>query len=192
MRRMIVGYFLFVPALFAQMTMPMPADQKPAAMPDCAAMMQKETAMQQHMANMNAKLQTLVDDMNKAKGSARIEKMEAVINELVTQRAMMQKETAMQQHMANMNAKLQTLVDDMNKAKGSARIEKMEAVINELVTQRAMMQKEMMDMQPQMMEHMMAHMQSAMMKGMADTMSSCPMMQQRSSPTPPPGAEPKH
>jgi hypothetical protein len=142
MRRMIVGYFLFVPALFAQMTMPMPADQKPAAMPDCAAMMQKENAMQQHMADMNTKLQTLVDDMNKAKGSARIERMEAVINELVTQRAMMQ--------------------------------------------------KEMMDMQPQMMQHMMAHMQSAMMKGMADAMSNCPMMQQRSSPTPPPGAEPKH
>ncbi len=142
MRWMMVGYFLFVPALFAQMTMPMPADQKPAAMPDCAAMMQKENAMQQHMADMNAKLQTLVDDMNKAKGSARIEKMEAVINELVAQRAMMQ--------------------------------------------------KEMMDMQPQMMQHMMAHIQSAMMKGMADAMSSCPMMQQRSSSTPPPAAEPKH
>jgi TolA-binding protein len=145
MRRLIGGFslmLLFVPALFAQMTMPMPADQKPAAMPDCAAMMQKENAMQQHMADMNAKLQRLVDDMNKAKGSARIEKMEAVINELVTQRAMMQ--------------------------------------------------KEMMDMQPQMMQHMMAHMQSAMMKGMADAMSSCPMMQQRNSPAPPPAAEPKH
>jgi hypothetical protein len=95
MRRMIGGFSLMllcVPALFAQMTMPMPADQKPVAMPDCAAMMQKENAMQQHLADMNAKLQTLVNDMNKAKGSARIDKMEAVLNELVAQRAMMQKE----------------------------------------------------------------------------------------------------
>lgn len=95
MKRMMIVFsltLLFVPALFAQMTMPMPADQKPAAMPDCAAMMQKSDAMKQHMADMNAKLQTLVADMNKSKGSARIDKMEAVINELVSQRSMMQKE----------------------------------------------------------------------------------------------------
>ena len=36
--------------------------------------------------------QTLVDDMNKARGSAKTEKMAAVINELVSQRSMMQKE----------------------------------------------------------------------------------------------------
>lgn len=108
MMKQMTGGFLFmllcVPALLGQMTMPMPADQKPAAMPDCAAMMQKENAMQQHMADMNAKLQALVNDMNSAKGSARIDKMAAVINELVTQRGMMQKEMMdmqpqMMQHM---------------------------------------------------------------------------------------------
>jgi len=57
-----------------------------------AAMMQKADAMKQHMADMNAKLQTLVDDMNKSRGSAKVDKMQAVINELVSQRSMMQKE----------------------------------------------------------------------------------------------------
>lgn len=93
MKRMIVAFslsLLFVPALFAQM--PMPADHKAESMPDCAAMMQKGDAMKQHMADMNAKLQTLVDDMNKSKGSAKVDKMQAVINELVSQRSMMQKE----------------------------------------------------------------------------------------------------
>ena len=106
MKRMMVGFSLVLLCLplVAQMTMPMPANQKPAAMPDCAAMMQSQQAMQQHMADMNAKLQSLVDEMNKAKGSARIDKMQAVINELVTQRAMMQKEMMtmqpqMMQHM---------------------------------------------------------------------------------------------
>jgi hypothetical protein len=108
MKRMLIGasvlVFLLVPGLFGQMTMPMPADQKSPAMPDCAAMMQQRDAMQKHMAEMDAKLQTLVDDMNKAKGSARVDKMAAVINELVAQRAMMQKQMAemqpkMMQHM---------------------------------------------------------------------------------------------
>ncbi len=99
MKRMIVFGLMLVlaPALFAQMTMPMPADQKPAAMPDCAAMMKSKDAMKQHMAEMNAKLQTLVDDMNKAKGSAKTERIAAVINEMVAQRSMMQKEMAAMQ-----------------------------------------------------------------------------------------------
>jgi len=90
MKRMIVGFtlaLLCVPALFAQM----PADQKPAMMHDCAAIMQQHEAMQKHMAEMDAKLQSLVDEMNKAKGSARVDRMAAVITELVAQRAMMQK-----------------------------------------------------------------------------------------------------
>lgn len=91
MKRMFSGIalaLLCVPALFAQM----PPGQKPAMMPDCAAMMQQHEAMQKHMAEMNAKLQTLVDEMNAAKGSARVDKTAAVVNELVAQRAMMQKE----------------------------------------------------------------------------------------------------
>ena len=91
MNRTIVGFALAlfcVPALFAQM----PDPQKSAMMPDCAAMMQQHEAMQKHMAEMDAKLQTLVDDMNKAKGSAKVDKTAAVINELVGQRAMMAKQ----------------------------------------------------------------------------------------------------
>jgi hypothetical protein len=91
MKRTIVGFalaLLCVPALFAQM----PDAQKPAMMPDCAAMMQEHEAMQKHMAEMDSKLQGLVDDMNKAKGSARIDKTAAVINELVAQRSMMAKQ----------------------------------------------------------------------------------------------------
>ncbi len=91
MKQMICSFalaLLVVPALFAQM----PPGDKPAAMPDCAAMMQQHEAMQKHMAEMDAKLQGLVDEMNKAKGAAKSDKMAAVINELVAQRAMMQKQ----------------------------------------------------------------------------------------------------
>ncbi len=91
MKRMICGFamaLLCVPALFAQM----PPAPQPAAMPDCAAMMQQHEAMQKHMAEMEAKLQGLVDEMNKTKGAAKSDKIAAVINELVAQNAMMHKE----------------------------------------------------------------------------------------------------
>lgn len=91
MKRMIGGLALAVlltPALFAQM----PADEKPAMKHDCAAMMQKHEAMQKHMAEMDVKLQGLVDEMNKAKGSAKVDKTAAVVTELVAQRSMMQKQ----------------------------------------------------------------------------------------------------
>src|SRR6185369_12880895 len=91
MKRILSGIaltLLCVPALFAQM----PPGQKPAMMPDCAAMMQQHEAMQKHMAKMNAKLQTLVDEMNAAKGSARVDKTATVVTELVAQRAMMEKD----------------------------------------------------------------------------------------------------
>jgi len=91
MKRILSGIalaLLCVPALFAQT----PEAPKPAMMPDCAAMMQQHETMQKHMAEMNAKLQPLVGEMNAAKGSARIDKTAAVVNELVAQRAMMQKE----------------------------------------------------------------------------------------------------
>ncbi|HUP60915.1 MAG TPA: hypothetical protein VNA69_10900 [Thermoanaerobaculia bacterium] len=90
MKRMILVFgvaFLLAPALVAQM----PAGEKPATM-DCAAMMQQHDAMQKHMAEMDAKLQTLVADMNKAKGSAKVDKTAAVVTELVAQRSMMQKQ----------------------------------------------------------------------------------------------------
>ncbi len=78
---------LFVPSLFAQM-----AGMDKPAMHDCAAMMQQHNAMQAHMAEMNSKLDTMVAEMNKAKGSAKVDKTAAVITELVAQRAMMQKQ----------------------------------------------------------------------------------------------------
>jgi hypothetical protein len=93
MKRTMVGFALvlfFLPALFAQT----PDGQKPAMMPDCAAMMQEHEGMQKQMAAMDVKLQTLVDQMNKAKGPAKVDSMAAVINELVAQRAMMQKQMA--------------------------------------------------------------------------------------------------
>lgn len=83
--------FLLSPALLAQM----PAGEQPAMM-DCAAMMQQHESMQKHMAEMDAKVQALVADMNKAKGSAKVDKTAAVVTELVAQRSMMQK------HMAEM------------------------------------------------------------------------------------------
>lgn len=86
---------LFVPASFAQMS----GDDK-SAMADCKAMMQQREAMEKHMAEMDAKLQTMVADMNKAKGSAKVDKTAAVITELVAQRTMMQK------HMAEMHPKM--------------------------------------------------------------------------------------
>lgn len=90
MKRMILGsalVLLLVPALFAQT----PAAEKPAMM-DCAAMMQQRDEMQKHMGEMDAKLQALVADMNKAKGSAKVDKTAAVVTELVAQRSMMQKQ----------------------------------------------------------------------------------------------------
>jgi hypothetical protein len=96
-RTLIYGFalaLLFVPASYAQMS-----GEKPA-MPDCTAMMQQHEAMQKHMAEMDAKVQTMVADMNKAKGSAKVDKAAAVITELVAQRTMMQK------HMAEMQPKM--------------------------------------------------------------------------------------
>lgn len=91
MKRMMVALtlaLLLTPALAAQGH----GGDKPGMKPDCAAMMQKHEAMQKHMAEMDAKLQTLVDEMNKAKGSAKTDKTAAVVTELVAQRAMMQKQ----------------------------------------------------------------------------------------------------
>lgn len=99
MKRILSGLaltLLLTPALFAQM----PAGEKHSMKPDCAAMMQQHEGMQKHMAEMDAKLQTLVADMNKTKGSAKADKTAAVVTELVAQRSMMQK------HMMEMMPKM--------------------------------------------------------------------------------------
>lgn len=105
MKRIMIGFtlaLLLAPALFAQ--------TQPAMKHDCAAMMQQHVAMQKHSAAMDAKLQTLVDDMNKTKGSAKVDKMAAVVSELVAQRSTMKAEMAdmhpkmmehMKEHMHN-------------------------------------------------------------------------------------------
>lgn len=98
MKRMILVFgaaFLLAPALSAQMH----AGEKPAMM-DCGAMMQQHESMQKHMAEMDAKVQALVADMNKARGSAKVDKTAAVVTELVAQRSMMQK------HMTEMMPKM--------------------------------------------------------------------------------------
>lgn len=65
-----------------------------SAMAGCEAMMQQHEAMQKQMAGMDTKLQALVDDMNRAEGSAKVDKMAAVITEMIGQRSMMQKQMA--------------------------------------------------------------------------------------------------
>ena len=108
MKRTMVAFalaLLCVPALFAQMS----DGQKPM-MPDCAAMMEQHVAIQKHMAEMDATLQALVDKMNNAKGSAKVDRTADVINELVAQRVMMQKQM-MEMHakmMEHMTAHIQS------------------------------------------------------------------------------------
>jgi hypothetical protein len=65
-----------------------------AQMPGCEAMIKQQAAMQKQMAEMSARLQSLVDDMNRADAAAKVDKMAAVINELVAQRTVMQKQMA--------------------------------------------------------------------------------------------------
>jgi hypothetical protein len=61
----------------------------PAQMPS-HPMTEENCQMMQKSGDMDKKLQGLVDDMNKAQGQAKVDKMAAVINELVAQRASMQ------------------------------------------------------------------------------------------------------
>jgi len=91
MKQTISGLVLtlfLAPALFAGT----PDGDKSAMMPDCMAMMQKHEAMQKHMAEMDVKMQKLVNEMNQANGSAKVDKTAAVVSELVAQRSMMHKQ----------------------------------------------------------------------------------------------------
>jgi hypothetical protein len=88
-------------ALIALLTVPFASAQgmkskekSKSAMAGCEAMMQQHEAMQKQMAGMDAKLQSLVDDMNRADASAKVDRMAAVITELVAQRSTMQKQMA--------------------------------------------------------------------------------------------------
>lgn len=91
MKQTISGLVLtlfLAPTLFAGT----PDGDKSAMMPECTAMMQKHEAMQKHMAEMDVKMQKLVNEMNQAKGPAKVDKTAAVVSELVAQRSMMQKQ----------------------------------------------------------------------------------------------------
>lgn len=76
-----------------KMQMPMPTATDSGAMPEmnCQAMMDK---MQASQTAMDDRLGALVDSMNKAKGSARVDRMSAVINEMVVQRKQMRDDMA--------------------------------------------------------------------------------------------------
>jgi hypothetical protein len=54
--------------------------------PGCAAYMQRRQAVQQQFQTMDSKLDTLLGQMNAAKGTAKVDAMAALINELVSQR----------------------------------------------------------------------------------------------------------
>lgn len=60
------------------------AEQMPSM--DCQAMMQEMHASSKAM---DDRLQMMIDDMNKARGAAKVDRMAAVINELVAQRKQM-------------------------------------------------------------------------------------------------------
>jgi polyhydroxyalkanoate synthesis regulator phasin len=85
----LAGILLVASGAFAQH--PAAGGEQPAQMPsmDCQSMMQE---MQASSKAMDDRLQQLIDEMNKAKGSARVDRMAAVINELVTQRKQMREQ----------------------------------------------------------------------------------------------------
>ena len=120
-----VAALLISPTIFAQqppagnppmpmpsgqsMQMPMPQGSQPGQMKpmDCQAMMEK---MQASSKAMDDRLAVLVDAMNKAKGSAKVDRMSAVINEMVTQRKQMRDDMAamMPQMMNHMTQHMQS------------------------------------------------------------------------------------
>jgi len=108
----VVGILLFASAAFAQQ--PAAGSQQPMQMPsaqmepmDCQAMMQK---MQNSSKSMDDRLQALIDEMNRAKGSAKVDRIAVVINELVSQRKQMREQmmTMMPQMMGHMMQHMQS------------------------------------------------------------------------------------
>lgn len=111
---LLTALLMTAPALLAQQPpaanqpMPMPAASPSAPMPpmDCQAMMQK---MQASSKAMDDRLAALVNDMNNATGSAKVDRMAAVIAELVAQRKQMRDDMAammpqMMNHMQHMHS----------------------------------------------------------------------------------------
>jgi hypothetical protein len=75
-------------------------------MAECKAMMERHHKMQAEMKQMDERLERLVTEMNSASGSARVDRMAAVINEMVSQRRAMHERMSsmmpkMMQHMSS-------------------------------------------------------------------------------------------
>ena len=100
----------FSPAASAQHQHPAAAPAPTAATDapamNCEAMMQEMHASSKAM---DDRLQQLVDEMNKAKGSAKVDRVAAVVNELVTQRKQMREQmmTMMPKMMGHMSQHMQ-------------------------------------------------------------------------------------
>jgi hypothetical protein len=115
MSLLVAAVILVAPAAFAQHQ----HEQPPAAAPqaqdtamagmDCQAMMHEMHASGKAM---DDRLQQLVAEMNRASGSARVDRMAAVINELVTQRTQM-REQMMQMMPRMMNHMMQHMQSGM-------------------------------------------------------------------------------
>lgn len=101
-------------AATAQMQHPI---QKPAPMPmaDCQTMVQEHQKMMSDMSAMDEKLDGLVAQMNRAKGSKKVESMAAVLNELVAQRKAM-RDDMMKMHSNMMSHMMQHMQSGMMSA----------------------------------------------------------------------------
>lgn len=103
--------FAISPAVFAQHQHPTPAPAPGAAAAapamNCEAMMHEMHASSKAM---DDRLQQLVAQMNQATGSAKVDRMAAVVNELVTQRKQMREQmmTMMPKMMSHMSQHMQS------------------------------------------------------------------------------------
>lgn len=100
------------PAVSAQHQHPAAVPAPPTAAAEAPAMNCEAMMQEMHASSkaMDVRLQQLVDQMNQAKGSAKVDRMAAVINELVTQRAQMREQmmTMMPKMMGHMSQHMQS------------------------------------------------------------------------------------
>ena len=111
-----IAVVLFPIALVAQTTPMEHEHSAQAAMPaDCQQMMQSMEKMHASQKAMDDRLASLVREMNNARGSAKVDRMAAVINELVAQRQQMRDamEKMMPQMMSHMMGHMQSGMHSM-------------------------------------------------------------------------------
>ena len=112
----LAGILLVASGAFAQH--PAAGGDQAAPMPsmDCQSMMKDMHASSQAM---DDRLQKLIDEMNQAKGSAKVDRMATVINELVTQRKQMREQmmTMMPKMMGHMSEHMKSgMMSGMSKS----------------------------------------------------------------------------